>query len=429
MAPKFGKASPVRKGNTALRAAGNVSLSPDRRARSESKPKSPLSQLYEQKPFGFQPSTPRSMSASQTVASLSQDTRLQEMSSYVSSRGGCLLPALGPNPGSSWREPRWQEDSLSPTATLSPKSPQRRQSVRATSQSFFQRSAQKTPSQTARPGAFGYAPGYETREEWPMRRVESAASLRGRVAGFAGSTGGSQAFQHPEPHVRRISTLVEETAEQRPSTRERLRELRSEGLQVQNKESRRLAKMTAADGVEAMCKKSEALPALRQTFSMPELHKPQESEASHRYFSDVDRWLRRLVVVKNCIQDVNISHKSLPSPTARNQIVSHMEKVHQWFDRSKQVATNIHELAGAEKPLPAPPLQQAGIYLPEGAPAQPGSLYWEKPSPKVSAKRKQADGLRSPKSEAASDGAEGSTDVGDFDLVDDCDELLEALDS
>ena len=39
-------------------------------------------------------------------------------------------------------------------------------------------------------------------------------------------------------------------------------------------------------------------------------------------------------------------------------------------------------------------------------------------------KRKQADGLRSPKSEAASDGAEGSTDVGDFDLGDDCDEYL-----
>eukprot|EP00438_Fugacium_kawagutii_P002810 Skav214096 [mRNA] locus=scaffold1185:139599:143711:- [translate_table: standard] len=91
MAPKFGKASPTLS-KKPLRSAGHFSLSPD--ATVSSKPKSPLSQLYEQKPFGFSPSSPRSLVARQAVAGLSSDLRVQEMHSYVASRGGASLPVL-----------------------------------------------------------------------------------------------------------------------------------------------------------------------------------------------------------------------------------------------------------------------------------------------------------------------------------------------
>ncbi|CAE7652223.1 IQUB, partial [Symbiodinium pilosum] len=183
----------------------------------------------------------------------------------------------------------------------------------------------------------------------------------------------------------------------------------AEGVQAADCHVRKLASMpNANESVEELYRKraqdEDAVPPLqRQTHSMPDLQSGiHNTEASRQYNDDVDRWLRRLLV------DVNISHKSLPSVPAQRQICTHLDKVHNWFDRSRCAARDLMESAGAKKPPGAKPPMQAGIYLPAGSPPLPGSVKWQGPEPKqiVKAAKSDAKSQRHPneyKEEAAVD--------------------------
>ena len=88
------------------------------------------------------------------------------------------------------------------------------------------------------------------------------------------------------------------------------------------------------------------------------------------------------------LEDVNISHKSLPSLPAQRQICTHLDKawrfgravliygiyrlqlctcsqarrkVHNWFDRSRSAAKDLMESAGAKKPSTANSPMQAAL--------------------------------------------------------------------
>lgn len=389
MAPKFGKVSPT-KSKKPLRSTGQISLTTDvRGAGGATRPKSPLSQLYEQKPFGFSPSSPRSLVARQAVAGLSQDVRVQAMSSFVASRGGASLPVLVPE------EPVAAVDSMAMTQSSSLAF----QHVRT------QKSMAPSPS----------GPELRTTESFGLMDAElTGYSFRATTGEFRPVKGRRQSNAGAGYRTGLRSTLPGEDGHSlrpgsgdRPSTRETVAGLRAEGLNLAEHQSRRLAKLTPVDSVEEI-RGVRPTPALPKNNSLPNLRK-HDTEAARVYDQEVDRWLRRLMV------DVNISHKSLPESSAQSQICTHLDKVHRWFDRSKRVATDLKESAG-EKPPFGPSLKQAGIYLPSGSPAPPGSLHWERPEKPI----------KLPKGDdAPTNLSDATTDPGD---ITDSEGMNEALD-
>lgn len=388
MAPKFGKVSPT-KSKQPLRSAGQISLTTDVGSAGGATPKSPLSQLYEQKPFGFSPSSPRSLVARQAVAGLSQDARVQEMSNFVASRGGASLPVLVPE------EPVAAVDSM---AMMTQSSSLAIQHVRT------QKSMAPSPSgPELRTGeSFGLLPAELTGYSFRATTGEflPAKGRRQSNAGAGYRTGLHSSLPGEDGHPLRPSG-------DRPSTRETVAALRAEGLNVAEQQSRRLAKLTPVDSLEDI-RGVRRTPALPKNNSLPNLRK-HDTEAARVYDQEVDRWLRRLMV------DVNISHKSLPESSAQSQICTHLDKVHGWFDRSKRVATDLKESAGEKSPF-GPSQKQAGIYLPSGSPAPPGSLHWERPEKPIKLSKSDA---------ASTNISDVTTDPGD---ITDSEGMAEPLD-
>eukprot|EP00439_Symbiodinium_sp_Y106_P084500 s254_g25.t2 len=328
--------------------------------------KSPLSQLFEQKPFGFHPSTPKSLATSQTVAGLRDDTRLQEMSMYVTARGGTPLPALGPR----------ADDDLGPLSPLS-----RVRSVPTDSPSppadssmgaFYSRTREVNVAED------GYM---EQTGGWSVRHTQSGLQRGGEGASMRRSRSTFNPYGSMTGTSRHEGDFYQEKMASLPSVGTQSPP-RAEGLDAAETQVRKLASLPSAnESVEELFRKrghEDAVPALqRQIHSMPDLHSdPAKTEASQRYNDDVDRLLRRLLV------DVNISHKSLPSLPAQRQICTHLDKVHNWFDRSRSAAKDLMESAGAKKPSTANSPMQAGIYLPAGSPPLPGSVKWQRPERK-----------------------------------------------
>jgi len=89
--------------------------------------------------------------------------------------------------------------------------------------------------------------------------------------------------------------------------------------------------------------------------------------------------------------------------------------VHGWFDRSKRVATDLKESAGEKSPF-GPSQKQAGIYLPSGSPAPPGSLHWERPEKPIKLSKSDA---------ASTNISDVTTDPGD---ITDSEGMAEPLD-
>jgi len=390
MAPKFGKASPTpARSKKPLRSAGHFSLSTDVIG---GKPKSPLSQLYEQKPFGFSPSSPRSLIARQEIAGLSQDVRLQEMSTYVTSRGGTSLPVLVP------------EDPMTETASAlvdSALEPFQSQNSMGFQHVRSQKTMKPNPSQPElrTSESFGFIEPELT--GFSFRATTGVFVPRGTKGGWKGTAGSTSYRTGLRSMKEKEDGPVRPESGDRPSTRETVAVLRAEGLGAVELQTKRLAKLAPKVDPEDVRGVRQRTPPLAKNQSMPDLHKSRhETEVSKQFDGEVDRWLRRLMV------DVNISHKSLPESSAQSQICSHMDKVHRWFDRSKKVATHLKESAGEKKPV-GPSLKQAGLYLPSGTPAPPGSLHWERPRKPM--KLSESDVTETPFSDLTTD--PGETDV------------------
>ncbi|CAE7209420.1 IQUB [Symbiodinium natans] len=282
-------------------------------------------QLFDQKPCGFQPSTPKSLATSQTVAGLREDSRLQEMSMYVTARGGTPLPALGPRAEDDFSTTLSPMNRVRSVPTESP-SPQADTSVRA----FYSRTGKRGLAEagstrgfgSTQNGAFNTSGYLEQTSEWSNRQTQSrlqrgaeATSMRRSRSTFNpySSVAGSR-MQEGDSHQGTMTHLPSAGVEPppRPSTREAIAGLRAEGLSAADNHVRKLASMPSAnESVEELYRKrtqdEDAVPPLhRQTHSMPDLNSDSHTtnshatEASRRYNDDVDRWLRRLLVSKGC---------------------------------------------------------------------------------------------------------------------------------
>ncbi|CAK9009275.1 unnamed protein product [Durusdinium trenchii] len=404
MAPKFGKASSATKrSKKPLQNSGHFALSATDRSRSLSKPSlSPLSQLYEQKPFGFSPSSPRTLLQSQAVAGLREDVRLQEMSSYVTSRGGSSLPVLTPEVPIAAADPTFRKSYSSSRGFKG-----RSEDVLAgLPPSYAQHMNQTHLSQHETFGSLPDLPGYSFRsttgEFAPLRGTQGGAS---RATATRGERTGVHWREIEDERSTHESESEQHRAPSRPSTRETAAGLRAEGLETSEQQSRRLARRTpehSLEEAEGLGARRARTPPLPKNLSMPNLHERHDTEAAKGYDRQVDRWLRRLMV------DVNISHKSLPESSARSQICTHLEKVHGWFDRSKKASTFLKQSAGCEKP--PVPSKQVTNYLPMDHPVPPGSMYWERPE-KLIPKPKGEEDMEATSANDATTDLESSVDT------------------
>ncbi|CAK9014297.1 unnamed protein product [Durusdinium trenchii] len=229
MAPKFGKASSATKrSKKPLQNSGHFALSATDRSRSLSKPSlSPLSQLYEQKPFGFSPSSPRTLLQSRAVAGLREDVRLQEMSSYVTSRGGSSLPVLTPEVPIAAADPTFRKSYSSSRGFKG-----RSEDVLAgLPPSYAQHMNQTHLSQHETFGSLPDLPGYSFRsttgEFAPLRGTQGGAS---RATATRGERTGVHWREIEDERSTHESESEQHRAPSRPSTRETAAGLRhSEG--------------------------------------------------------------------------------------------------------------------------------------------------------------------------------------------------------
>eukprot|EP00931_Biecheleriopsis_adriatica_P117957 TRINITY_DN93429_c0_g1_i1.p1 TRINITY_DN93429_c0_g1~~TRINITY_DN93429_c0_g1_i1.p1 ORF type:complete len:465 (+),score=82.29 TRINITY_DN93429_c0_g1_i1:27-1421(+) len=423
---------------TAIRAAGHLSLGADHSTTrtlttsvQQKAPPSPRSQLLAQKPHGFVPSTPRTLLHSQRVAKITDESALQEMTQYLR-RGGhsVSLPGLASlmtdNDGSTEKSgslrlplPGRHGGSDSPMdASPSAASPRNHGAYPKLFESTKRLSRQGTRI-------------YEWAGDASARNRTLGATSFGRTHGSMQGTmqGTMQESRSWLGSVQKAGkTLdveeVDYVEKQRPSTRELLQELRSEGRQKVDDRSRALASLprkteemykprreangaslstmptSAHSSVMPSAAHHSALDAarasaslLRQSHSMPELHAlpglgkaRHATEASREYKQECDRLLRRLMT------DADISHAAMPAIYAQKQLCGQLDKAQQFLKQSELARQRLEEDAGSSKLAPArQPLgmRQAGLRLPDDSPALPGSLKWQKPEPKTKPRKKR----------------------------------------
>eukprot|EP00930_Biecheleria_cincta_P030884 TRINITY_DN21403_c0_g1_i1.p1 TRINITY_DN21403_c0_g1~~TRINITY_DN21403_c0_g1_i1.p1 ORF type:complete len:407 (-),score=66.91 TRINITY_DN21403_c0_g1_i1:6-1205(-) len=334
---------------------------------------SPLTVLLAQHPHGFRVRSPCAQATAQRISKLSAESTLKEMSEHLHRRNGLShISQLEPVPEQNDRKddisPDSKHDTLLQTGEWWNGSKDsggtnqfgRRSTIKLSeSQSKLGKMGSQLKRQSTRP----LIEGRQTRASL----IDGTPQCRGGLL-MAGTRGS-------------IFKLVADTATEAPaptlqpstqSTQEILDELRSEGKAKVESRSRQLAAL-GRPGAPGSTKPQRS--SFREFQSEPSLLLAgrHDTDAARQYRDEMDRLLHRIMT------DVDISHSQMPAKHAQIQVCRDLDKAHHWFQRHQAVGIGLEQSAGLPKPSRVSAYAgEAGLRIPEGSPALPGSLRWER---------------------------------------------------
>eukprot|EP00441_Pelagodinium_beii_P019944 CAMPEP_0197659084 /NCGR_PEP_ID=MMETSP1338-20131121/46200_1 /TAXON_ID=43686 ORGANISM="Pelagodinium beii, Strain RCC1491" /NCGR_SAMPLE_ID=MMETSP1338 /ASSEMBLY_ACC=CAM_ASM_000754 /LENGTH=443 /DNA_ID=CAMNT_0043235841 /DNA_START=41 /DNA_END=1372 /DNA_ORIENTATION=+ len=389
-----------RPSNTAIRAAGSISLSTDRKGTrsaffTQKAAPTPLQQLLAQKPHGFVQTTPRSKLTSQRLATMDQDPVMQEMSQMLAKSSSAAQLSAYVNV-TDWSA------GLAGASTTNLKDAQRQSGFREASPEAYgghtlHQHGSDSCQGTAHHGGLSHqgtglaSLGLTRQATHPGNLTRQSTAFGATLASGLGGTKGSRFDPLLEEGQSTVNTGWAASPvpdKPRPSTRELLRSIRQQGREEVDVMSKHIAHLPRPSPMPTRSTPAAPSSMLRQYRSEPDLRQvSHETEASKSYRAEADRLLQRLMA------DVDISHSELPHRHAQQQVLSHLDKAHAWMKQSAAMCRSLEESAGSPKLKlrTSEKMPQAGLRLPAGSAPLPGSLKWEKPVEKKKPKRKEDD--------------------------------------